>query len=115
MTTLALGENVTLARHPAMLRNVDALIGVFVRVGLPLPDAYRACMETIRTVAGFVEFQDAPHDRPPARLDPADLHASPPPWPTAPDGEDLPHLRRLAVLEPDTPDVLVDGLAARAR
>ncbi|WP_026404095.1 hypothetical protein [Actinomadura rifamycini] len=70
MTTLALGENVTLARHPAMLRNVDALIGVFVRVGLPLPDAYRACMETIRTVAGFVEFQDAPHDRPPPSTPP---------------------------------------------
>ncbi|GGV10085.1 TetR family transcriptional regulator [Actinomadura cremea] len=122
MTTLALSENITLARHPAMLRNVDALIGVFVRIGLPIQDAYRACMETIRMVVGFVEFQDALHDRPPVHVDAADLHASPPPWLTAPGGEDLPHLRRVGELEPDSPDtlfefsldVLIDGIAARA-
>ncbi|WP_067823676.1 TetR/AcrR family transcriptional regulator C-terminal domain-containing protein, partial [Actinomadura kijaniata] len=122
MTTLALRENVTMARHPTMLRNVDALIGFFAAVGLPLPDAYRACMETIRAVVGFVEFQDAPYDRPPAHLDPDDLERTPPSW-LRPDGDlDLPHLRRCAdELEPDdndarfafTVDVLVEGIAAR--
>nr|WP_189323446.1 TetR/AcrR family transcriptional regulator C-terminal domain-containing protein [Streptomyces flaveus] len=65
MTTLALTENITMARHPTMLRNVDALIGFFESVGLSLQDAYRACMETIRLVVGFVELQDILYGHPP--------------------------------------------------
>ncbi|WP_106397530.1 TetR/AcrR family transcriptional regulator [Actinocorallia populi] len=124
MTTLALSENITLARHPAMLRNVDALLGLYTGIGLTPQDAYRACMETIRMVAGFVELQDAVHDRTPEHLDAADLHRTPPPWLQAPaeHREELPHLSRLSELETDTPDtlfafamdVLIDGIAARA-
>ncbi|MFG2344766.1 TetR/AcrR family transcriptional regulator C-terminal domain-containing protein [Streptomyces phaeochromogenes] len=130
MTTLALTENITMARHPTMLRNVDALIGFFEAVGLSLQDAYRACMETIRLVAGFVELQDIVYDRPPAHVNPADLAQLPPPWLRPKDPEDseepkgsgsssasegsedsesvgdLPHLARLGELEPDSPDTL---------
>ncbi|WP_329520765.1 TetR/AcrR family transcriptional regulator [Spirillospora sp. NBC_01491] len=124
MTALALSENITMARHPVMLRNVDALIGFFAAVGLPLQDAYRACMETIRLVVGFVELQDTVHDRPPAHLNPGDLERMPPPWLSA-DADadaDLPYLSRIGELEPDAPDtlfefsldVLVEGIAARA-
>ncbi|MDT0443951.1 TetR/AcrR family transcriptional regulator [Streptomyces johnsoniae] len=123
MTTLALAENVTAARHPVMLRNVDALIGFFAGLGLPLPDAYRACMESIRLVVGFVEFQDSPYDRPPAHLGPADT-APLPPWLTPDGADELPHLSRLAADMPDgtgspdeffefSLDVLVGGIAAR--
>ncbi|MGI5170704.1 TetR/AcrR family transcriptional regulator [Spirillospora sp. CA-253888] len=120
MTTLALSENITMARHPVMLQNVDALIGFYVGVGLSAQDAYRACMETIRLVVGFVEFQDVLYDRPPAHLDPADLDTVPPPWLEA--EAELPHLGRAGELEPDSPDVLFDfsldifvaGIAARA-
>ncbi|MEV8404418.1 TetR/AcrR family transcriptional regulator, partial [Streptomyces niveus] len=80
MTTLALSENITAARHPVMLRNVDALIGFFAGAGLSPQDAYRACMESIRLVVGFVEFTDSLHDRPPAHLDPVEPAQSPPPW-----------------------------------
>ncbi|WP_146607549.1 hypothetical protein [Spongiactinospora gelatinilytica] len=52
---------------------MDALIG------LPLQDAYRACMETIRLVAGFVELQDSLHDRPPPTSPPATWTGSHPP------------------------------------
>ncbi|MCM2391382.1 TetR/AcrR family transcriptional regulator [Streptomyces albipurpureus] len=124
MTSLALRENITLARHPTMLRNVDALIGFYATVGLPLPDAYRACMETIRLVVGFVEFQDSLHDHPPAHLDPAE-HSQPLPSWLQPDGPggDLPHLTRLQedTRQPDSPDtlfafsvqILIDGIGAR--
>lgn len=123
MTTLALSENITTARHPAMLRNVDALIGFFTQVGLPLRDAYLACMESIRLVVGFVELQDRAYDRPPPGLDPADLEQVPPPWLRSGSGDELPHLRRagreLAAESPDSlfafaVDVLVEGLARRA-
>ncbi|MEU8137164.1 TetR/AcrR family transcriptional regulator [Streptodolium elevatio] len=121
MTTLALRENVTMARHPTMLRNVDALIGFFAGVGLPLGDAYRACMETIRAVVGFVELQDGPYDRPPPDLDPAVLGQFPPPWLQPEADLELPYLGRLGELEPTpsdaqfafTLDVLVNGIAAR--
>ncbi|MEI5097797.1 TetR/AcrR family transcriptional regulator [Streptomyces sp. PmtG] len=121
MTTLALRENITLAHHPAMLRNVDALIGFYAGVGLAPADAYRACMETIRLVVGFVEFEDAVHDRPPAHLDPADLTAHPPPWLRTADADALPHLAGVAALAPDDADarfafavdVLTEGIAAR--
>lgn len=121
MTTLVLRENVTMARHPTMLRNVDALIGFFAGVGLPLGDAYRACMETIRLVVGFVELQDGPHDRPPPGLDPADLDRLPPPWLQPESDPELPYLARLGELEPTPPDaqfafsldVLAAGIAAR--
>ncbi|WP_405564826.1 TetR/AcrR family transcriptional regulator [Streptomyces phaeochromogenes] len=130
MTTLALTENITMARHPTMLRNVDTLIGFFEAAGLSLQDAYRACMETIRLVAGFVELQDIVYDRPPAHVNPADLAQFPPPWLRPKDPEnsegsgssnasedsegsegsepvgDLPHLARLGELEPDSPDTL---------
>ncbi|RBQ15735.1 TetR/AcrR family transcriptional regulator [Spongiactinospora rosea] len=120
MTTLAYSENITMARHPVMLRNVDALIGLFAQIGLPLQDAYRACMETIRLVAGFVELQDSLHDRPPAHVTPDDLDRLPPPWLRG-SPEDLPYLSRTATLEPDSPDTLFDfavdilvaGIAAR--
>ncbi|MCF3118853.1 TetR/AcrR family transcriptional regulator C-terminal domain-containing protein [Streptomyces arenae] len=124
MTTLALHENVALTRHPAMLRNVDAAIGFFTEIGgtgLPPREAYLACMETIRQVVGFVEFEDRVHDRPPPDLDPADLRQAPPPW-LREGVEDLPHLRRAAKdphpHAPDdlfefTLDVLVEGIAAR--
>ena len=124
MTTLALSENITMARHPAMLRNIDGLIGFFAEVGLPLRDAYLACMEAIRLVAGFVELQDRAYDRPPPDLDPADLAQVPPPWLRSDSGDELTHLRRagqeLAAESPDALfefalDVLVEGLAARAR
>lgn len=121
MTTLALRENVTMARHPAMLRNVDTMIGFFEGVGLSLADAYRACMEAIRLVVGFVEFQDALYDRPPAHLDPRDLRRLPPPWLESATEAQLPHLSRVSDLEPGTPDALFDfsldifieGIAAR--
>ncbi|WTW97971.1 TetR/AcrR family transcriptional regulator [Streptomycetaceae bacterium NBC_01309] len=121
MTTLALRENVTMARHPTMLRNVDALIGFFAGIGLPLGDAYRACMETIRLVVGFVELQDGPHDRPPPGLDPADLERLPPPWLQPESDLELPYLARLGELDPTPPDaqfafsldVLAAGIAAR--
>ncbi|MEU7579397.1 TetR/AcrR family transcriptional regulator C-terminal domain-containing protein [Streptomyces sp. NPDC041068] len=127
MTTLALNENITTARHPAMLRNVDAVIGFFTELegtGLPLRDAYLACMDSLRQVVGFVEFQDRLHDRPPPHLDPVDLRRTPPPW-LRDDGqspEDLPHLHRAArELRPEPPDalfeftldLLVEGIAAR--
>ncbi|MFE5917647.1 TetR/AcrR family transcriptional regulator [Streptomyces sp. NPDC056468] len=123
MTTLALTENITMARHPVMLRNVDALIGFFGHVGLSLPDAYRACMETIRLVVGFVELQDRLYDRPPAHIEPTDLLQVPPPWLHPEKDEDLPNLKRVGELEPDSPDtlfafsldILVEGVAARAR
>ncbi|MFJ2744921.1 TetR/AcrR family transcriptional regulator [Streptomyces sp. NPDC087440] len=123
MTTLALRENVTLARHPQMLRNVDALIGFLAATGLPLRDAHLACMETLRMVVGFVELQDTPHDRPPTHLDPALLEEPVPPWLRAKDGAELPHLAEAAKLQPATPDdqfafaldVLAEGLAARAQ
>lgn len=133
MTTLALSENITMARHPVMLRNVDALIGFFAATGLTARDAYRACMETIRLVVGFVEFTDSLYDRTPAHLDPAELARTPPPWLTAEPGSaaagvELPHLEGLGLdgageSEPDSPDtlfefsldVLVEGIAARAR
>ncbi|MGW2227997.1 TetR/AcrR family transcriptional regulator [Streptomyces formicae] len=123
MTTLALNENITMARHPVMLRNVDALIGFFTGIegtGLPPRDAYLACMESIRQVVGFVEFQDRPHDRPPEDLDPADLRQTPPPW-LREGADDLPHLRRAAEHpHPELPDevfeftldVLIEGIAA---
>ncbi len=119
MTTLALRENVTMARHPVMLRNVDDLIGFFTGVGLPLGDAYLACMESIRLVVGFVELQDSLYDRPPAHLDPADLEQLPPPWLRPATAAELPHLNRLGELEPAPPDalfefaldILVDGIA----
>ncbi|MEU5957441.1 TetR/AcrR family transcriptional regulator [Streptomyces sp. NPDC047525] len=126
MTTLALGENITTARHPAMLRNVDRLIGFFTEVGLPLRDAYLACMESIRLVVGFVELQDRAFDRPPPGLDPADLEQVPPPWlrsGSSGAGDELPYLRRaseeLAAESPDAlfefaVDVLLEGLARRA-
>jgi AcrR family transcriptional regulator len=124
MTSLALSENITMARHPVMLRNVDALIGFFERVGLPLADAYLACGETLRMVVGFVEFQDGPHDRPPESVEPSDMARVPPPWLTPHErdaGVELPQLSRLAGLAPATPDALFDfalrtlteGLAAR--
>lgn len=124
MTTLALSENITLARHPVMLRNVDALIGFFTAVGLSPRDAYRACMESIRMVAGFVEFTDGPHDRPPDHLDPADLDLLPPPWLSVAEGDEaeLPHLAGASRAGgPDAPDdlfefsldVFVEGIAAR--
>lgn len=120
MTTLALSENITLATHPVMLRNVDALIGFFEAVGLGLADAYRACMETIRLVVGFVEFEDVLRGRPPAGLDPADLAAHPPPWLRTADADGLPQLARLAELAQDdadtrfafSVDVFTAGLAA---
>ncbi|WP_405678157.1 TetR/AcrR family transcriptional regulator [Streptomyces sp. NBC_01511] len=128
MTTLALSENITAARHPVMLRNVDALIGFFAATGLTPRDAYRACMESIRLVVGFVEFTDSPHDRPPAHLDPADLAQSPPPWLRAEPGSaaaglELPHLDGAGGSAPDPPDTLfefsldvfVEGIAARAQ
>ncbi|QDQ14433.1 TetR/AcrR family transcriptional regulator [Streptomyces spectabilis] len=123
MTTLALSENVTMAGHPAMLRNVDALIGFYGALGLTLADAYRACMETVRLVVGFVEFEDALRDRPPAHLDPADLAAHPPPWLRAEEADGLPHLAAVAELEPDSADtrfafavdVLAAGIDARRR
>ncbi|WP_329332918.1 TetR/AcrR family transcriptional regulator C-terminal domain-containing protein [Streptomyces sp. NBC_01352] len=121
MTTLALSENITMARHPAMLRNVDALIGFFADVGLSLPDSYRACMETIRLVVGFVELQDRLYDRPPAHLNPTDLLHVPPPWLQPEADQSLPNLKQAGELEPDSPDtlfefsldVLVEGIAAR--
>ncbi|MFI0975855.1 TetR/AcrR family transcriptional regulator [Streptomyces sp. NPDC021093] len=130
MTTLALSENITMARHPVMLRNVDALIGFFVEVGLPLEDAYHACMETIRHVVGFVELQDVLYDRPPAHLDPTDLERLPPSW-LHPEADadagldphvELPHLSRLGGLKPPSPDaqfefsltLLTEGIAAHA-
>ncbi|MFD7514605.1 TetR/AcrR family transcriptional regulator [Streptomyces niveus] len=128
MTTLALSENITAARHPVMLRNVDALIGFFAGAGLSPQDAYRACMESIRLVVGFVEFTDSLHDRPPAHLDPAELGQSPPPWLRAAPkdeaaGAGLTHLGGAGELESDSPDTLfefsldvfVEGVAARAR
>ncbi|MGW6062055.1 TetR/AcrR family transcriptional regulator [Streptomyces sp. NPDC055189] len=123
MTTLAMSENVTMARHPAMLRNVDTMIGFFEDIGLPLADAYHACMEAIRLVVGFVEFQDALYDRPHSHLDPADLHQLPPPWLQSAAEPDLPRLSRVSDLEPSTPDALFDfsvdtfvgGIAARVR
>ncbi|MFF1694179.1 TetR/AcrR family transcriptional regulator [Streptomyces sp. NPDC058257] len=124
MTTLALSENITMARDPAMLRNVDGLIGFFTEVGLPLRDAYPACMEAIRLVVGFVELQDRAYDRPPPDLDPADLEQVPPPWLRSGSGDELPHLLRasqeLAAESPDALfefalDVLTEGLAARTR
>ena len=123
MTTLALTENITMARHPAMLRNVDALVGFFESVGLSLQDAYRACMETIRLVVGFVELQDILYDRPPAHLEPGDLEQLPPPWLRSETEEELPNLKRVGELEPDAPDTLfefsldvcIDGIAAHAR
>ncbi|MEV7192717.1 TetR/AcrR family transcriptional regulator [Streptomyces sp. NPDC093510] len=124
MTTLALRENVTMARHPAMLRNVDAMIGFFTGVGLSLADAYLACMEAIRLVVGFVELQDALHDRPPAHLDPADLNQLPPSWlrPEPDSDVELPYLSRISELEPSPAgalfdfslDIFVEGIAARA-
>ncbi|MGW7088934.1 TetR/AcrR family transcriptional regulator [Streptomyces sp. NPDC054871] len=122
MTTLALSENITMARHPAMLRNVDALIGFFESVGLSLRDAYRACMETIRFVVGFVELQDMLYDRPPAHLEPGDLEQLPPPWLHSEAEAELPRLKRVSTLQPDAPDTLfefsldifVGGIAARA-
>ncbi|MDT0318452.1 TetR/AcrR family transcriptional regulator [Streptomyces millisiae] len=123
MTTLALTEDVTMARHPTMLRNVDAIVGFLTALGLPPADAYRACVETIRLVVGFVEFHDALHDRPPAHLAPGELTETPPPWLRPEPGTDLPHLTRLADLPPTSQDeqftfavdLLVDGLAARVR
>lgn len=125
MTTMALSENITAARHPVMLRNVDALIGFFAGAGLSPQDAYRACMESIRLVVGFVEFTDSLHDRPPAHLDPVELGQSPPPWlRAAPEaGAGLTHLGGAGELESDSPDTLfefsldvfVEGVAARAR
>ncbi|WP_367044552.1 TetR/AcrR family transcriptional regulator C-terminal domain-containing protein [Streptomyces sp. Je 1-332] len=123
MTTLALSENITTARHPAMLRNVDGLIGFFTEVGLPLRDAYLACMEAIRFVVGFVELQDRAYDRPPPDVDRADLEQVPPPWLRSGSGDDLPYLRRatdeLAAESSDAVfefavDVLLEGLARRA-
>ncbi|MEU5002273.1 TetR/AcrR family transcriptional regulator C-terminal domain-containing protein [Streptomyces sp. NPDC021622] len=121
MTTLALSENITMARHPAMLRNVDALIGFFESVGLSLQDSYRACMETIRFIVGFVELQDMLHDRPPAHLEPDDLDRLPPLWLRSEADAELPHLKRVGALEPDAPDTLfefsldifVGGIASR--
>ncbi|MGA4838834.1 TetR/AcrR family transcriptional regulator [Streptomyces sp. G45] len=123
MTTLALSENITMAGHPAMLRNVDALIGFYAALGLTPADAYRACMETIRLVVGFVEFEDAVRDRVPDHLDPADLEAHPPPWLRTEAADELPHLAGVAALEPDSADtrfafaveVFTDGIAARRR
>ncbi|MEV8422892.1 TetR/AcrR family transcriptional regulator [Streptomyces niveus] len=127
MTTLALSENITAARHPVMLRNVDALIGFFAGAGLSPQDAYRACMESIRLVVGFVEFTDSLHDRPPAHLDPVELGQSPP-WLRVEPGNasaeaGLTHLGGAGELESDSPDTLfefsldvfVEGIAARAR
>ncbi|MCZ4513835.1 TetR/AcrR family transcriptional regulator C-terminal domain-containing protein [Streptomyces sp. ActVer] len=121
MTTLALTENITMARHPTMLRNVDALIEFFESAGLSLADAYRACMETVRFVVGFVELQDSLYDRPPAHLEPADLEQLPPPWLRSETEDELPNLKRVSALEPDSPDTLfefsmdiyVEGIAAR--
>ncbi|MFD9904152.1 TetR/AcrR family transcriptional regulator [Streptomyces sp. NPDC059063] len=122
MTTLALSENITMAGHPVMLRNVDALIGFYAAVGLAPADAYRACMETVRLVVGFVEFEDGPRDRTPDHLDAADLEAHPPPWLRTEQAAELPHLAGVAQLAPDSADtrfafavdVLTEGLAARA-
>ncbi|MFJ5261776.1 TetR/AcrR family transcriptional regulator C-terminal domain-containing protein [Streptomyces sp. NPDC088387] len=106
----------------AAARNMDALIGFYAGVGLTLADAYRACMETIRLVVGFVEFEDALRDRTPAHLDPADLEAHPPPWlRTGDEGGGLPHLVAVAGLVPDSADtrfafavdVFTAGVAAR--
>lgn len=128
MTTLALSENITMARHPVMLRNVDALIGFFAATGLTPQDAYRACMEMIRVVVGFVEFTDRLYDRPPAHVDPAELERTPPPWLRAEPGSaaaglELPHLDGAGEAAADSPDTLfeftldvfVEGIAARAR
>lgn len=116
MTMLALRENVTMARHPAMLRNVDTLIGFFEYIGLSLADAYRACMEAIRLVVGFVELQDALHDRPPAHLNQLPLS-----WLRSATEVDLPHLNRVGDLESSSPDslfdfsldIFIEGIAAR--
>ncbi|MDJ1138528.1 TetR/AcrR family transcriptional regulator [Streptomyces iconiensis] len=131
MTTLALRENITAARHPTMLTNVEGLIGFYAEMGMSLPDAYLACMETLRVVIAFVEFEDVLHDHPPAHLptppspppsSPSPQPPSPPPFPppwltTA----DHPHLARLASITQPTPDevfaftlaTLTEGLAAR--
>lgn len=116
MTTLAFRENITAAQHPRMLGNVDALIGFYRDLGMSLTDAYLACMETLRTVVAFVEFQDAPYDHPPEHL--PDAPAFPPPWLTT---EDHPHLASLSAVPGPTPDALfaftlttlTEGLAAQ--
>lgn len=115
MTTLALRENVTAARHPTMLGNVDALIGFYADLGMPLADAYLACVETLRAVVAFVEFQDTPYDHPPAHLEEQPF---PPPWLTT---ADHPYLARLSTVPAPTPDALfaftlttlTEGLAAQ--
>lgn len=58
----------------------------------------------------------------PAHLELADLKQLPPPWLRSETEEELPHLKRVGELDPDSPDTLfefsldvcIDGIAARA-
>ncbi|MFB4268464.1 TetR/AcrR family transcriptional regulator [Nonomuraea sp. GTA35] len=94
----------TLARHQ------DTVLGFLLELGLSPKDAHRAYQHLILLIAGFTEFYDSWHDRPPAGVDPADWATAAPQVQRAVADLDTPHLSRvLAEAGPQRPDDLFEG------
>ncbi|MFC5749885.1 TetR/AcrR family transcriptional regulator [Actinomadura rugatobispora] len=107
MLALARAEDLTPFASAESLRADDALVGLFLDVGLSPQDAYRAWSITVLQVAGFAEIWDAWHDRPPPGSDP-------PAWAGVPPnsaGAGLTQLDRIATeIVPEPPDALFESV-----
>jgi len=105
MLALARAEDLTPFASPDTMRHDDALVGLFLDLGMSAQDSYRAWSITVLQVAGFAEIWDAWHDRPPPGLDPAAWTAVPPA------GAGLPHLEHLAAeTTTESPDALFESV-----
>lgn len=107
MLALARAEDLAPFASVETLRADDALVGLFLDIGLSPQGAYRAWSITVLQVAGFAEIWDAWHDRPPPGSDPATWAGVPPNSP----GAGLAHLERIAAqIAPESPDALFESV-----
>ncbi|GAA3677661.1 TetR/AcrR family transcriptional regulator [Nonomuraea antimicrobica] len=103
--------------QPTLARHQDAVLEFLLRIGLSPEGALRAYQQMILLIAGFTEFYDSWHDRPPPGVDPSEWDTVPPQVRDAATRLDAPHLRRVvAEAGPQHPDELfgstVDMLVA---